>query len=557
MAGAVGPIASTASAAARRLRVTEATRDCATIAGGGLIVAIVLRPFPDVPFIDDWAYSWSVQHLLETGDFLFPEVVLNPILTQVLWGALFCLPFGFSLAALRVSTWVLGVLAVCGLYLLVRELGGGRRAALVAGALLGFYPVFFILATSFMTEVPFLAAMLWSAFFFVRALRLRRVAFVWLAAAICAASVGSRVIGLAVAGAMMATLLFHSGAWGRRTAALLPPALVVPVALWLFTWTRMHTFATADITFLPTSPAQRIENLRYAIDLLPSMLIATLLFVVVNVGVALVPLAVGTLRRENVARSATLFGLLATAWVAAKAAGFAAPVPFDAGNIWALREIGAASSLVPGWRGEPLHWLVSGAGVAAALSSTAILVGGWRPRALREAEAFLAWNVLGQALLVAVLWLTYDRYALVFVPLMAALVLASSPPLRVWPTAAAVCVTAGVALAGTHDYLDYTRAVWAGVDSLRANGVPVSDIDGGYVVNGWHQYLRPEQAYRDASGRIIVPMVNGFADLPYTIADRPMTGRAVVRTYPYDGWLRRDGEVFLLKHDGSAANDHH
>ena len=242
----------------------------------------------------------------------------------------------------------------------------------------------------------------------------------------------------------------------------------------------MRAFATADITFLSTSPARRIENLRYAIDLLPEMLVATLLFIVVMVGVALVPLAVGTLRRENVARSATLFGLLATAWVAAKAAGFAAPVPFDAGNIWALREIGAASSLVPGWRGEPLHWLVrapvsprryhrrrSSCRVAAA--------------ALREAKAFLAWNVLGQALLVAVLWLTYDRYALVFVPLMAALVLASSPPVRVWSTAAAVCVTAVVALAGTHDYLDYNRAVWAAVDDLRANGVPVSDIDGGYA----------------------------------------------------------------------------
>jgi hypothetical protein len=42
-------------------------------------------------------------------------------------------------------------------------------------------------------------------------------------------------------------------------------------------------------------------------------------------------------------------------------------------------------------------------------------------------------------------------------------------------------------------------------------------------------------------------MVNDFADLPYTIADRPMSGRTVVRTYPYDGWLRRDGEVLLLK----------
>ena len=400
-----------------------------------------------------------------------------------------------------------------------------------------------------MTEVPFLAATLWSAFFFVRALRLRRVAFVWLAAAICAASVGSRVIGLGVAGAMIATLLFHSGAWGRRTAALLPRALVVPVALWLFAWTRMRAFATADITFLPTSPARRIENLRYAIDLLPEMLVATLLFIVVMVGVALVPLAVGTLRRENVARSATLFGLLATVWVAAKAAGFAAPVPFDAGNIWALREIGAASSLVPGWRGEPLHWLVSGAGVAAALSSTAILVGGWRPRALREAEGF-AWNVLGQALFVAVLWLTYDLCAGVRAPDGGSCPRLVTAPARLVNSRSGVrnsrCRTGGDARLSR---LQPSR-VGRGRRPARQRYSRL-DIDGGYVVNGWHQYLRPEQAYRDASGRIIVPMVNGFADLPYTIADLPMTGRAVVRTYPYDGWLRRDGEVFLLKRDGA------
>ena len=205
---------------------------------------------------------------------------------------------------------------------------------------------------------------------------------------------------------MIATLLFHSRAWGRRTAALLPPALVVPIALWLFTWTRMHTFATADITFLPTSPAQRIENLRYAIDLLPSMLIATLLFVVVNVGVALVPLAVATLRRENLARSGTLFGLLATAWVAAKAAGFAAPVPFDAGTsgrcgrLAPLRRScpGGAASRFTGWCRAP---------VSPRRYHRRRFSWGWRPRALREAEAFLAWNVLGQALLVAVLWLTY------------------------------------------------------------------------------------------------------------------------------------------------------
>src|SRR5262249_59129698 len=111
---------------------------------------------------------------------------------------------------------VLAVLAVCASYLLVREGGGTRPAALIAAAALGFYPIFFILAPTFMTDVPFLAAMLWSAVLFIRALTGRRIALVWLAAAACAASVGTRIIGGGGAPAVVATLPFQHGPGGRR-----------------------------------------------------------------------------------------------------------------------------------------------------------------------------------------------------------------------------------------------------------------------------------------------------------------------------------------------------
>ena len=308
-------------------------KDCATIAVVALALAGVLRPFQDTPFIDDWVYSWSVQHLLETREFLFPELVGNPIAAQVLWGALFCLPFGFSLAALRVSTWVLGVLAVCALYLLVRECGGTRRAALTAAAVLGFYPVFFILSPTFMTDVPFLAAMLWSVLLFVRALHRRRVSLVWLAAAVCAASVGSRAIGVGIAGAMIATLLFHTGHWGRRIHVWLAPALVGPFALWLLVWTRARVFTSADITWLPNGPQRRMANLRSAFgpDILPSMLVVTLLFALVLVGIALLPIAVGLVRRAIVRRMAYVLALFAAAWIIARRAGLNAWVPFEPG----------------------------------------------------------------------------------------------------------------------------------------------------------------------------------------------------------------------------------
>lgn len=529
----------------------ESVRDCAGIALVAAAIALVLRPFPDTPFMDDWVYSWPVQHLLETGEFLFPELVGNPIATQVIWGALFGLPFGFSLAALRVSTWVLGVLSLWALYLLVRECGGTRRGALVAAAVLGLYPAFFILAPTFMTDVPFLAGLLWTAVLFVRALRRRRVALVWLASAVCALSAGSRVIAVGVAAAMGATLLFHTGEWGRRARVLLAPVLVLPVTAWLMVWTRARVFTSADITWLPNSPHQRLPNLRYAFepDVLLPMAVATLFFLVVLVGLALVPLALGLLRRGILRRAVLLLAILGTAWIVARQAGFPAWVPLQADAIWAFRELGAAASLVPGWHAEPLPWPIAAAAVTVSLASAAVLAAAWPHGARRESESFLAWTVLLQGVLVALLWLTADRYALVFVPLAVALVLARRPALRLLPTVAGLLLYAAISLTGARDHLEYTRAVWQAVGDLRASGVPPRDIDGGYVVNGFLQYLHPEDAYRDASGRIVVPMVNDVAELPYTVADRPMPGRTVVRTYPYSGWLRPDAAVYVLKRE--------
>jgi cytochrome b subunit of formate dehydrogenase len=400
-----------------------------------------------------------------------------------------------------------------------------------------------------MTDVPSLAAIIWSTLLFVRALHRRRAALVWLAAAVCAASVGSRVIGVGVAGAMITTLLFHTGRWGRRIHVLLAPAFIGPFAVWLFVWTRARVFTSADITWLPNGPQPRLANVRYAFgaDILPSMLAETLLFALVLVGIALLPIAVGLVRRAIVRRTACVLGLFAAAWIIAKRAGLAAWVPFTPGGIWALREIGATASFVPGWHADPLPWWAAVSAVTTALASAAILVATWPRGALREAEKFVLWNIAAQTLLIAVLWLTSDRYALVFVPLTAALVLGRRSPQRRGPTIACIVAYAAITLAGAHDHLDYNRAVWSAVADLRAGGVPPRDIDGGYVVNGWLQYLHPDDAYHDASGRIIVPMVNDFAELTYRVADQPMPNRAVVRTYPYTGWLRRGGYIYVLK----------
>jgi hypothetical protein len=317
----------------------------------------------------------------------------------------------------------------------------------------------------------------------------------------------------------------------------------------LFAWTRGRVFRSADITWLPNSPQQRQANLVYAFgaDILPAMLAATLLLTIVLVGIALVPIAAGLARRTFVWRTACVFVACGVAWIVGDWAGFYAWVPFEPGNIWALREIGAAASFVPGWQPEPLPWWAALAAVAAALASTAVLISAWPSGPLRDAEKFLLWNIVAQMLLIAVLWLIAERYVLVLLPLAMALVLSRQPLARSWPTIVGTVACAVIALVGTRDHLAYNRAVWSAVADLQASGIEAREIDGGYVVNGWLQYLHPDEAYRDPSGRIIVPMVNDFAELTYQISNAPAPNRTVVRRYPYSGWLGRDGVIYVLK----------
>ena len=70
-------------------------------------VAIPLHLFADVPLHDDWTYAWSVEHFLKTGKLAVLDWSIHYPFAQILWGALFCLPFGFSFSALRVSTVML------------------------------------------------------------------------------------------------------------------------------------------------------------------------------------------------------------------------------------------------------------------------------------------------------------------------------------------------------------------------------------------------------------------------------------------------------------------
>src|SRR5262249_32329194 len=65
---------------------------------------VIVHPLNDFPLMDDWSYARAVHGLVEHGDWRPTGFTTASLITQSLWGAIFCFPLGFSFDALRLST---------------------------------------------------------------------------------------------------------------------------------------------------------------------------------------------------------------------------------------------------------------------------------------------------------------------------------------------------------------------------------------------------------------------------------------------------------------------
>jgi 4-amino-4-deoxy-L-arabinose transferase-like glycosyltransferase len=511
-----------------------------------LAAGLLLRPFQNTPFIDDWVYAWPVERLLKGGDLRVLDYSTSLNAVQVLWGALFCLPFGFSFTALRVATWAMGLLGLWGMYLLLRDQGVTRRDALLGTACLGAYPIYFVLSFSFLTDVPFVTCAIWATLAFLRATRRRSDRWLWMAVGVSCAAVGIRVVGAVLPSAMVLALLVDREGWGWRKARFLWPAPALVFLVAMVWWFQRHV-EVVGLTGVSNSPESRIRLLKeYGLQFLPMMSVCATTFLAGALGLALLPVSVGVMSRRRLTVALIVMVVLCAGVATALSGGQSHAPPLTPGQTWWPGELGATEPLVPDYA-EPAAsagwvWLVT----AVTLASASVLVER-SVRRLDTPDTFLLLQVFGQLLLIALLWLFYDRYALVLVPVALVLTLRGGPILRPRITGALVIVMGLVSLVGVRDHLEYNRALWTAVAHLETIGIAPADFDGGYVVNGWLQYAHPERARRDPTGAVQVPGVNVSTTTLYRISNRARPGWMVVASVPYTRWATRSGRVYVLE----------
>jgi hypothetical protein len=524
-------------------------------------MAALVNPIADFPMNDDWIYGGSAKSIIDHGHFWIPGPSIPNLFAQAYWGALFCLPFGFSFTALRISTLVLGLAGVLALYALLRRLGGEPRLALIGAATLAVNPLWFNLANGFMTDVPFLSVTILSLLLLVwgddrdspwATLFGLGLAFV----AILIRQTGLFIlVGYAIANPVRHGFRF-AALWRGGLPLLLGVGIHVGLQRWMTETGRMPDMVLGDVhALIPASIAGFMEAAtRSTIVTMPYLGAFVFPFVILSRRVT--PAGISP-RQERLARIG-LAGLavLFMAWVTWKDDGLPAlkNLMFSAGvGPPTLRDVlrlhinePVMSPLISGL------WLAAtGIGVAGAfllldrLARAALIV--WAAGG-RAAWLFVMAVVTAGAYWGAILLLFYwdhqffDRYILYLLPfaLVAVMVTPGVTPglaadWRAWRMALAVaCVAiyAAFAVAGTHDYIAWNRARFQALDDLvLARGVPPNRIDGGYEFNGWTQ-RDPRYAPKTRTDYWW-----GDSGEAYVLAFGPIASYQEVDRYPVARWL--------------------
>lgn len=144
-----------------------------------LIIWIVLIILSDIrgnfPLNDDWSYSLSVKNFIKYNKIMLTGWVSMPVVSQILWGSLFSYIFGFSYEVLRYSTLILGLIGIVYSYLIFSEISNSDFFKISATLLIAINPIYLLLSSTFMTDIPFFTFSIMSAFYFIKFLKYKNM----------------------------------------------------------------------------------------------------------------------------------------------------------------------------------------------------------------------------------------------------------------------------------------------------------------------------------------------------------------------------------------------
>jgi hypothetical protein len=477
-------------------------------------VIALCGPGGDFALDDDWAYAWSARHLAATGELRILDWAAPSLATHVAWGAALVRLVGPSHVVLRAGTlgWALGGLLV--LYAIGRRSAFSTGQSLALALSVGLSPWYVNLSFTYMTEVPWLVLMLGAAAVALGpdGTRARSGLLAGVLLALAALSRQFAVVALppfALLAALDARAAGGPG-WRRRAlgraALLVGPTLVFGSAFALW-YARVHG-PTLAFRSMPRGFAGGELSVGNALAIGHYLGFFALPWVLALVAARRPGAGAGRAALATAALALGAFAVVAWQRTHAEGAGLSdwlcPTFPYLTNVVWLL---GAGPPTLyetyvgrsplphhPAYLGFALSALTTVAGAHAvvwlgrALARIAGSLGAAASPGPRDRARLLLVGTAALYLVVqaATSRFLFDRYVFVAMPAAVWLALDALPaPLGTARVAlAAIALVALFSVGATREYLAWNGARDRAVRDLEARGVPASDIDGGFEVNG-------------------------------------------------------------------------
>lgn len=522
-----------------------------------LILVVLVDPRGEFPINDDWAYTHSVQWLLDERRIRLSDWIAMNLFPQTLAGGLVVKLFGFSFTVLRHLTQIISALVAVFALRWFLVVGLSRRDALIASLSMIAMPCWLPVANSFMTDLYAMLFALPAATLFFRALRTPLVSLIVLATVLACLGVLQRQVVAVVPVAFLIAWFAANRRFELRTLAIgLIPIITVLATEYLY---------VAYLTNGPGVPtAQQYAHGR----VLPAVLkvfdtessgyrqwvISNFMTIVAYLGLFAVPFALWRGFSADRAARWIVLSVAGLILVAMAVTGFWPPWReyqlIDAAGIGPFvlydaqpRELAALD------RSAGVLWRVAAAGaaigIAALLHTAYVVLRGITGGIKRDAgERIFLLSLIGAYLAPFILTDYIDRYLLFVLPFVLALMARGAPanPARFSRGVSVVWLMAALTLGtmATHDYFAWNRARWEAIHTAEDMGATPLTLDGGFEYNGYYGF--------EARLPAIVPGKSWWwvHDDQYVIAFTVVPGYVEQAQFPVDAWLPRTPPVIRL-----------
>lgn len=537
-----------------------------------IFMVILVNPIGDFPLNDDWAYGRSVKTLIEKGDFQLDDWTATNLLSQVLWGALFSLPFGFSFTALRFSTLTLGLIGIVTTYGLLREVHPSYKIALLGTLLVAINPIYFELSNTFMNDVPFFTFTTVSFYFLLRGLKYDSTIEIIVGFIMAAIAILARQAGLAIPMAFGCAYVLKKGFKISNIIRGFFPTLVgIAIQIIYQKWlqlTMRTPYAYGDqIKTLINEVSLGFHNifLNYA---------KISLFSLIYLGLFLFPLLIllfsfkfkefsSKQRKVNIIRLSVFFVIIFTLF---SLRNLRMPL---VGNILIDFGLGPSPGLLNNYLSQApkILWTVItaigifGAGLLLYYLWLAIwkIVTYYSDNETQESIwliTFIVSFILIYFFPLGLLGLSwqgfYDRYLITLLPFLMMMVLWFTSKIyksvrkRLMPPVLVIMLMVSIfTIVATHDFLSSHRVFWQALNQLvEEYQIPPDQINGGFEFGGW--YLCNHKRRISEDKYVNFSCLWGDKNDNYVMAFRPVKGYKEIKQYPFSTWMPYTQKNILL-----------